>query len=486
MDSKSIIDVFDREIRCEYKGRHYLVRDNGAVFRLPKQEGRCSRWDNVWTFGRPNEKKYLMIGNERVHRIVCTAFHGEPEGARNVVDHIDTNHGNNRPENLHWVTRMENILNNPITMAKVELICGSREAFIANPQLLFGHESEDPNFSWMRNVSPAEAKESYDNWMKWAEKSLKERRNKGGSAGEWLYGSSSNNPNSPFYGFQRWTYQAVDRTEDSYFPLAPIATHAGEDVLQKYREALVPGADFLISRYYKTVVTEVVYFEKENKLRVLSERVGAQRIAWYIIEIWPENNILYHRGVGNYGKKKRTDAEAALHDLSIVRRQEWKYKYDTPTENRTVLPPPAPIEIRTPEQIPFIETNLFSPADNIEQRNWSTPTEFPMCPSGMPDNPLEEYKEQMVPGDVFCRNIYGDSFLVEVGESPEGNALIVLTIKPDDFKKWYLCRVYIENDLYIHESIGSFFEEDGVRKYFTIHTGGEWTGREDLWDDFDC
>ena len=63
---------------------------------------------------------------------------------------------------------------------------------------------------------------------------------------------------------------------------------------------------------------------------------------------------------------------------------------------------------------------------------------------------------------------------------------IVLTIKPDDFKKWYLCRVYIENDLYIHESIGSFFEEDGVRKYFTIHTGGEWTGREDLWDDFDC
>jgi hypothetical protein len=43
--------------------------------------------------------------------------------------------------------------------------------------------------------------------------------------------------------------------------------------------------------------------------------------------------------------------------------------------------------------------------------------------------------------------------------------------------------IYIENGHYIHESIGSFFEEDGARKEFTIQTGGEWTGG-DTFDDF--
>ena len=38
MDSVSMLEVFDREIRCEYKNRTYLVRDNGAVMRLPRQD----------------------------------------------------------------------------------------------------------------------------------------------------------------------------------------------------------------------------------------------------------------------------------------------------------------------------------------------------------------------------------------------------------------------------------------------------------------
>ena len=157
------INDYTREEVCVYKGRRYYVRDNGAIYRQCKEDGVKRKWDEEWTFGKfdPNTG-YILIGQERVHRIVCTAYHGEPVGDKNVVDHIDTNRCNNRPDNLRWVTRMENILDNPITMAKVELICGSREAFIANPSLLFGHESEDPNFMWMRNVSPDEAKASYD------------------------------------------------------------------------------------------------------------------------------------------------------------------------------------------------------------------------------------------------------------------------------------------------------------------------------------
>lgn len=482
------INDFNEEKSCEYKGRQYQARDNGAILRLPKEGCRASKWDNIWTFGKfdPNTG-YLLISQERVHRIVCTAFHGEPIGDRNVVDHKDTNRCNNRPDNLHWVSKMENIFNNPITMAKVELICGSKEAFMANPSLLFGHESKDPNFYWMRAVSPEEAKAAYERWLEWANKPKEERLSIGGGSGpgEWIHDPKGRNinPTSPFYGFQRWGIKVVDRTEESLFPLAPLSTVAGEDVIQKYREALVPGADFLISRYYKTVFRDAVYFPEENKLRVLTERENAQSIAWYVFEIWPEGNLLVHKKVGNYGIRKRKDAEEALHDLTKFFKQEWRYKSnESPKAVVPHIPADDSIKIEIPEYHPR-EEKEYVPADNIEQRNWTTPTVFPMCPAGMPENPLEAYRQRMIEGDVFCRNRYGDSFLVEVGYVPEGDALIVLTNQPDGFKQWYLSGIYIENGHFIHESIGSFFEEDGGRKEFTIRTGGEWTGGETI-DDY--
>lgn len=477
------INDYTREEVCVYKGRRYYVRDNGAIYRQCKEDGVRRKWDEEWTFGKfdPNTG-YMLIGQERIHRIVCTAYHGEPVGDRNVVDHIDTNRCNNRPENLRWVTRMENILDNPITMAKVELICGSREAFIANPLLLFGHESEDPNFMWMRNVSPDEAKASYDSWKEWANRPMEERRSRGGSAGEWIYGKKEENPNSPFYGFKRWTCQVVDRTEESWFPLAPLSTVVGEDVLQKYQEALIPGADFLISRYYKTIVTEVVYFADENKLRVLSERIGGQRTPWYIFEIWPEENILYHKIVGSYGKNKQKDIEEAMHDLSKYHRQEWKYSRNRPEPTYMPIPRTETPDLSFPKYHP-IEVQDYYPADNIEQRNWKTPTEFPMCPEGMPENPLEAYKQRTKIDEVFCRNRYGESYLKDVGFTPEEDTLIVLTYQPDGVKEWYVSGIFIENGKYVHETIKSCFEEIDGRKFFAIHTGATWTGG-DVLDDF--
>lgn len=44
----------------------------------------------------------------RVHRIICTAFHGEPITEDLVVNHKDYNKTNNNPENLEWVTNKEN------------------------------------------------------------------------------------------------------------------------------------------------------------------------------------------------------------------------------------------------------------------------------------------------------------------------------------------------------------------------------------------
>lgn len=184
------IDNYTTFKECDYKGEHYSVRDNGAVMRHHRPGVPKRKLDDVWTFGTLNaETGYLQIGRERVHRIVATAFHGEAPTPEHVVDHIDTNRQNNRPENLRWLTKLENILNNEVTRKKVEMICGSIEAFLENPDLLYGHETLDKNFSWMRRVTKEEAKNCLDNWNNWAKtaKPTLEKKEKASKVDDWIF-----------------------------------------------------------------------------------------------------------------------------------------------------------------------------------------------------------------------------------------------------------------------------------------------------------
>lgn len=154
---------------CIYKEEHYSARDNGAIMRHRRDGKPKRKYDETFSFGIPNPQTgYMMFCGERVHRIVATAFHGPAPTPDLVVDHIDTNRQNNRPENLRWCTRLENALNNPITRKKIEYICGSVDAFLGNPQLLWGHEMEDSNFMWMRTVTKEEARNCLVNLSNWA------------------------------------------------------------------------------------------------------------------------------------------------------------------------------------------------------------------------------------------------------------------------------------------------------------------------------
>lgn len=174
---------YNREEISHYKDDYYSVRDNGAILRHPRENGRKRQLDNKWTFGKPNKRTgYMEIASKRVHRIVAYAFHGDPPTDKHVVDHIDTNKQNNRPENLRWVTRFENIILNPITAKRISLVCGSVEAFLEDPSK-YRDNFPEPNLSWMCTVSKAQAQASRENLINWA---TSDKTFAGGSLGEWV------------------------------------------------------------------------------------------------------------------------------------------------------------------------------------------------------------------------------------------------------------------------------------------------------------
>lgn len=184
------IDDYNEVRDCTYKDERYSVRDNGAIMRHQREGMRKRILDNVWSFGNPDVVTgYMDFCGERVHRIVATAFHGEAPSGQHVIDHMDTNRHNNRPDNLRWLTKLENILCNEITRKKVELICGSVEAFLNDPTLLFGYETEDKNFSWMKNVTSEEAKNCLDNWKQWAKTAIPDPNymKRGSQVGDWIF-----------------------------------------------------------------------------------------------------------------------------------------------------------------------------------------------------------------------------------------------------------------------------------------------------------
>ena len=155
----SVNEEYLEERECVYKGRKYIVRDNGAVMRLSNSTGRKTKNDDTWTFGAKDDAGYLKIGGIRVHLIVAAAYLGEKPDPALVVDHKDTIKVNNRPSNLHYVTRFENLVENPLTRKKLEHAVGLPiEKILENLEVLHGLRLPQ-NLTWVTNVSQEEANE---------------------------------------------------------------------------------------------------------------------------------------------------------------------------------------------------------------------------------------------------------------------------------------------------------------------------------------
>jgi HNH endonuclease len=296
---------FTSQIECSYKGEKYSVRDNGEVFRHNRPDKRERKHDNQWTFGKPNDETgYMEIASERVHLIVATAFHGARSTKEFVVDHIDTNRRNNRVENLRWMTRLENAMNNPVTRKKIEYVCGCTvEEFLANPSK-YRDKFQEQNFSWMRTVSAEEAKACLENMQAWAKS---KKIPSGGSLGEWVFKPVKDQTQElPIEAYQKPSTTIPSKTENaiqrnwktpSEFPCCP-QTYEGNPILA-YAENLKPGLLLCHNELYSSAVLKTALVNDDQAIYVMTESEhGLKR--WALAKITFEDDVFVHESIQNF------------------------------------------------------------------------------------------------------------------------------------------------------------------------------------------
>ena len=308
------VDDFQREVDCIYDDEQYSVRDNGAVFRHPRMGKRMRPNDGKWDFGKPNNQNgYMCISQKRIHRIVATAFHGRPPTPEYIVDHIDTNRQNNRPENLRWISRLENALNNPMTRKKIEYHCGSIEAFLEKPSMLNDLQGI-PNFKWMRTVTSEEAKNCMVRMSLWVNSNNKPKKptdtvNRKSSFGERVYKPLQKwevgLDGEPGLDFSLTQWCAVYMWPGPpHFPRCPQVF--GIDPLEDYFQNLKVGAVLAYSDHedisYELKILECVILKEKSSIMVMCGRVDGK---WSIvgIELHERSRHFIHFILGSYSNK---------------------------------------------------------------------------------------------------------------------------------------------------------------------------------------
>ena len=126
---------------------------------------------------------------------------------------------------------------------------------------------------------------------------------------------------------------------------------------------------------------------------------------------------------------------------------EWLFNSGKPQE-QDVVEEEIMVEARTPIAI---------------QRNWKTPSEFPMCPDSIGSEPLGEYANRLDFGTVFSRTSFGEALTVVAEQG--GELLSVLCkLAGNPIKEWALTNVAVENGKFVHESVRTYFSLQGALK----------------------
>lgn len=295
---KDLLTSYKEQRTSEYRNETYDVRDNGAIYRHQKRNARKRPLDETWTFGNPNKQTgYLNIASETVHRIVATAFHGPQPSPNHVVDHIDTNRKNNRPENLRWVTRLENLLLNPISLSRIRYKYGSIDKFLADPASPI-HGDLEQNFEWMRTVTEEEAKNTRERLISWAKEG---KLPKGGGMSEWVFSNSPIPPTTfdPEGEFtESLTPNALQKNwkSPSEFPNCP--DHITDQWIDSYESALKVGAIFSKNQYGQSTVDDIG--TNHDELLILTKSDGVKPYA--LAKVYVHNDKFVHESLGSFFK----------------------------------------------------------------------------------------------------------------------------------------------------------------------------------------
>jgi hypothetical protein len=310
MSTATVVGIFARESSCTYRGEKYRARDNGTVLRHSRVGMRKRPLDDTWTFGRPSANDgYMGISDHKIHRIVATAFHGPRLTKHHVVDHIDTNRRNNRPENLRWVTRLENILLNPITAKRVQYLYGTIENFLSDPSTpRNGTLTKD--FEWMRTVTPAEAEYSYKRLLTWAQS---DRPSGGASLGAWIFGTRADQTEESAERLvASKTPGAIQRNwrVPAEFPACPQPIH--EKPLEAYFDRLKAGEVFAVSPFGQTKVGKAAMSSVGTALFVLGEHGEEAIKPWSLAQVTFEDGSFVHESCGTFFKPDGAEKQFTL------------------------------------------------------------------------------------------------------------------------------------------------------------------------------
>ena len=125
-----------------------------------------------------------------------------------------------------------------------------------------------------------------------------------------------------------------------------------------------------------------------------------------------------------------------------------------------------------------IEKQSLTP--NAMQVNWKVPSEFPLCPSVVSDEPLQDYLNNISEGKLFAKNAVYQSEVIKADFDKDRKAIVVMA---SGGMGYALAKIEYKSNMFYHTSIRTFITDEGAEKYYTIERGYEWTGG-DVFDDF--
>jgi hypothetical protein len=188
--------------------------------------------------------------------------------------------------------------------------CGSIEAFLEAPSILRNHINEDPNFEWMRAVTPEEAQISWERLNYWAKKENDNTSLKGGSLSEWVYKDSHG-----YLSFQEDSELVIAETPNavqkdwrttSVFPFCP---QEGTDIpIHTYAENLKIGGIFSRNKYSYTIIYDFALSKDGMSLLVMCKASEDNAVKpWLLAQITYENSFFSHTNLRSFFKKVGID-----------------------------------------------------------------------------------------------------------------------------------------------------------------------------------